>query len=95
MTHCNDCGRRILGVAGDPVHHLSRRGVLCTECLRKPGREAEKVTPERGAETRGEAAKARWEAMTPEQQAARVAKMRAGRAARTDASDADADGAVA
>ena len=89
MTHCNDCGRRILGMAGDPVHHLSRRGVLCTECLRKPTPEPVRSAPERGAETRGAAAKARWEAMTPEQRAARVAKMRAGRAARTSETEAD------
>lgn len=90
MTHCDDCGRRILGVVGDPVHHLSRRGVLCTGCLRKPEPEVERVAPERGAEARGAATKARWEALTPEQQAARMAKMRAGRAAHTGASEADA-----
>lgn len=89
MTNCDECGRRILGVAGDPVHHLSRRGVLCSVCVGKPEPAPEGSAPERGVDARGAAAKARWEAMTPAERAARVAKMRAGRGARAGAEDTD------
>lgn len=81
MKTCGECGRRILGTGDDPVHDLSKRGVLCTSCLRK-GEPVAAPSKESASPPRGAAAKARWEAMTHEERAARVAKMRAGRTAR-------------
>lgn len=82
MYTCKDCGRRILASAekNDPVHILSRRGVLCTQCLRKPEPAKPERQPSAARANFGAAAKARWAALTEDEKAARVAAMRAGRA---------------
>jgi hypothetical protein len=75
------CGRPIAASAekNDPVHQLSGRGTLCTSCLRKPEPQEPERPPSR---SRGDASRARWAAMTPAQKAERIAKMKAGQAAR-------------
>ncbi len=77
-ARCDGCDRPIAGKAGDPVHALSA-GIFCTTCLRDG--KAVPVAREPGR-TRAEATAARWAAMTPEQRAARVAKLQAGRKTR-------------
>jgi len=81
MYRCKECGGRIQGIPGDPVHDLSKRGVICTPCLRKPEPAAPQAVDGRSA--RGAATKARWDAMPAKERAERMAKMRAGRAARS------------
>jgi hypothetical protein len=88
MYTCDECGRRIMadGTGRDPVHVLSRRGVLCSGCLRKPDPREAALTP---SVDRRAAAKARWAAMPAKERAAWIAKMRASQAAR--GADAAAD----
>lgn len=87
MYHCDRCERPIRGVAGDAIHHTSK-GRFCAECLRLNAIESTHAVAEhvealaKGSSRRGDAARARWAAMTPAQKAARVAKMQAGRATR-------------
>jgi len=75
---CGECGRPVKGVAGDAIHDISR-GKLCSECVR--GTPANALPDTRmTSEERSKKNRERWNALTPEQQAARVAKLRAGRA---------------
>lgn len=55
-------------------------GIFCTADFRK--RLNAPVAPKVRSDGRGAAARARWAAMTPEQRAARVAKLQAGRQVR-------------
>jgi hypothetical protein len=82
MYHCKECGRRIWASAekNDPVHVLSRRGTLCTECLRKPEPQKAERQPSAHRAKFGQAAKERWAALPDEEKQARLATMRAGRA---------------
>lgn len=73
--HCDGCGNHIAGTMKDPIHQPGSR-TLCQTCIKLP----ETPAPPK-ANGRGAAAKARWEAMTPEQKRAKVAKMQAGRKA--------------
>ena len=75
LYHCDDCGCPITATPGDAVYKPGSR-TLCARCITKPEVSAVK-TPK--ADTRGAAAKARWEAMSPEEQRAKVAKMQAAR----------------
>ncbi len=96
MYHCKECGRRIWASAekNDPVHVLSRRGTLCTECLRRPEPKKPERAPSPHRATFGQAAKARWAALPDEEKQARIATMHAGRA-RNAAPIAEAVEAVA
>ena len=76
MSRCTDCGRHIAGTRDDQVHAMSA-GTFCTACFRK--RLNAPVAPKVRSTGRGDAARARWAAMTPEQKAERVAKLQAGR----------------
>lgn len=83
---CGECGRPVKGVAGDAIHDLSARGRICSECVRgappatsKAAKDAAKVDSRLTSEERSKRGRDRWNALTPEQQAARVAKLRAGR----------------
>ena len=73
LYHCDDCGHPITATAGDAVYKPGSR-TLCKICVAKPAAVAASK-----ADTRGAAAKARWEAMSPEEQRAKVAKMQAAR----------------
>ena len=73
LYHCDDCGCPITATPGDAVYKPGAR-TLCARCVTKP---EIGVAPK--ADTRGTAAKARWEAMSPEEQRAKVAKMQAAR----------------
>ena len=75
--HCDGCGNHIAGNTEDPIHQPGPR-TLCQVCVKLP--EAKTTTPAK-QDGRGAAAKARWEAMTPEQKRVKVAKMQAGRKA--------------
>jgi hypothetical protein len=75
LYHCDDCGKPITATPGDAVYKPGSR-TLCARCVAKPIAVA---APK--ADTRGAAAKARWEAMSPEEQRAKVAKMQAARKA--------------
>ena len=74
LYHCDDCGRPITSTPGDAVYKPGSR-TLCARCVAKP--DLSQKAPK--ADTRGAAAKARWEAMSPEEQRAKVAKMQAAR----------------
>jgi len=83
MAHCDGtggCGRFIRATADDPVHHISE-GRFCSSCMNKRSNAPAKPAPDaRGKSARKSAAsRARWDAMTPEQKAERVAKLQAGR----------------
>ena len=73
LYHCDDCGHPITATPGDAVYKPGSR-TLCARCITKP-----KIGVAPKADTRGTAAKARWEAMSPEEQRAKVAKMQAAR----------------
>ena len=73
LYHCDDCGHPITATPGDAVYKPGSR-TLCARCITKP-----KIGVAPKADTRGAAAKARWEAMSPEEQRAKVAKMQAAR----------------
>lgn len=72
MYVCDGCGRNVAGTSKDPIHRPANRK-LCTKCLHVPEPRAVPTA------TRGDAAKARWEAMSDEAKRAHVAKMQAGR----------------
>jgi hypothetical protein len=76
MYHCDGCGRGVRGTKEDPLHWPGHRK-LCTGCLHihAPDTTRQRVP----SEVRAAGARARWAALSPEQQAARVAAMRKGR----------------
>lgn len=73
MYHCDHCSRPIAATAADPVHKPGAR-TLCSACVKLPPPTVDKT------DGRGAAAKERWAKMTDEERAARVEKMRTGRA---------------
>lgn len=84
MYTCDGCGAPIAAKPGDALNWTSR-GKHCDKCNAAgavhPSRHDEHVERITAAsKSRGEAARARWAAMTPAQQAERVAKLKAGRA---------------
>lgn len=86
MYQCDQCGRGVRAVAGDPIH-VTSSGKFCAACLRLAAITETRAHAERVETTvatssrRGDAARARWAAMTVDQRAERVAKMRSGREA--------------
>ena len=85
LYHCDNekCGRPITATAGDAVYKVGPR-TLCAECHNgaKTARVATPTSTTTKADGRGAAAKARWDAMSPEAKLAKMAKMRAARAPR-------------
>jgi hypothetical protein len=77
LYHCDACGRPITAVPGDAVYKPGSR-TLCAGCVSKPTARAETNSPPK-ADGRGAAAKARWEAMSPEAKKAKIEKMQAAR----------------
>ena len=76
LYHCEACARPITATAGDAVYKVGPR-TLCAECVTKaPTKTTVRPKTEDG---RGAAAKARWEAMSPEAKRAKIVKMQAGR----------------
>jgi hypothetical protein len=71
---CDGCNKPIAGTTKDPIHQPGPR-TLCQVCVKL----SEPAKAPKTHDGRGAAAKARWDAMTPEQKAAKVAKMQAGR----------------
>jgi len=81
LYRCVVCGRGIKAIAGDAVHMVTG-GAHCSECLGNAASAAVAAAAPRVPSTgRADAARARWAAMTPEQKAERVAKLKAGRKA--------------
>ena len=77
MYRCDGCGRDVAGTAADPIHWPGARK-LCTSCLHTPVT-SEAKSAEVKSTSKGDAARARWAAMSDEAKAAHVAKMQAGR----------------
>ena len=83
IYHCDGCGRGITATAADPVHKPGAQ-TLCSTCIRinapaSTPQPTTRASTEAKSDGRGAAAKARWEAKSPEEKAAHVAKMQAGR----------------
>jgi DNA-directed RNA polymerase subunit RPC12/RpoP len=84
MYRCVVCGRPITATPGDAVHMITG-GPHCSECLGRKSA-ASMAAPAKVPSTgRADAARARWAAMTPEQKAERVRKLKAGRKAQAAA----------
>ena len=88
LYHCDNCERPITATPGDAVYKPGAR-TLCAECVIKTPTGVTKTsasvtTANTNPKTdgRGAAAKARWEAMSPEAKLAKMNKMRAARGLR-------------
>ena len=75
MYTCTGCERPVAATANDPIH-VTSRGKFCAQCLTTT-RSAPDAPPEKTKPSRGEAQRARWAAMSPEEKTARTAHLRA------------------
>ena len=78
MYTCCECHKPVRAVAGDAIYDLTSRGKICHRCVSNT--KAAPPDTRLTEEERSKRSRARWDALTHEQQAARVAKLRAGRA---------------
>lgn len=82
LYHCDGCGRGVAGNKADPIFRPGAR-TFCKGCFENPSAVTSVTTVSPPKEDgRGAAAKARWDAMSPEAKKAKIEKMQAARAYR-------------